>query len=93
MTVLKSDLTDQIAKEFNLSGRKSTRIINAFIDSISENLSKGEKVEIRGLGTFEVYLQKGMELPDLKTGKKEKVKPYKVVNFRSSQTLKRKVNS
>lgn len=50
----KSDLVTKIAEKSNLTKKDSEKVLNAFVESVKETLSKGEKVTLVGFGTFEV---------------------------------------
>ena len=55
-------------------------LVNLFFESITEALSKGEKVELRGFGSFRVKRRKSRQGRNPKTGASVKV-PEKVVPF------------
>ena len=51
----KRDLIDEVNKRFpHLSRRDSEVIINAIFDSMVESLAHGDRIEIRGFGSFVV---------------------------------------
>ena len=50
----KTELVAAMAKETNLSKKDVEAVLKSFIDVVSEELKKGEKVQLVGFGTFEV---------------------------------------
>lgn len=50
----KQDLIEAVASRVGLTKADADRAVNAFIDSVSGALARGEKVTVTGFGTFEV---------------------------------------
>ena len=53
-TMNKTDLIAAVSVSAGLSKKDTERVLNAAIDAITANLSKGEKGQLSGFGTFEV---------------------------------------
>lgn len=53
----KSDLVAQVAASAELSKKDAEKAVNAFIDSVTDALKKGDKVALVGFGTFETRKQ------------------------------------
>ena len=87
----KSDLVNQLAKEKSFTRAKSFLIIDSIFQAIATALKKGRRVEIRGLGSFEVRHYKSYTGHNPKTGKKIKVKAKKLPFFKSGK-LKEEIN-
>lgn len=49
----KSELVAAIAEKTELSKKDSEKMVKAFTDTVAEELTKGEKVQLVGFGTFE----------------------------------------
>jgi nucleoid DNA-binding protein len=58
MTLTKRDLVTRISAETGLSQQQSLDVVQKTLDYISEALSKGDKVELRNFGVFEVKVRK-----------------------------------
>src|SRR6185436_10939229 len=58
MTLTKRDLVTRISAETGLSQQQTLDIVQKTLDYISEALSKGDKVELRNFGVFEVKARK-----------------------------------
>ena len=50
----KTELVAAIAEQAELSKKDSEKALKAFIDVVSDELKKGEKIQLVGFGTFEV---------------------------------------
>ena len=88
----KSDLIDALSKEIGITLKMSEDIINTVFHDMSNALAKGERVEIRGFGSFKVKKYKGYKGRNPKTGEVIKVKPKKLPFFKCGKELKEKVD-
>lgn len=89
----KSDLVATIGQKLpNLSGKDVEVIINSIFDSMTDALSKDERIEIRGFGSFEVRVRKSRIGRNPKTGQSVNVSERKVPFFKVGKELKEKVN-
>ena len=57
----KAELLSKISEKSNLTKVESERALNAFIDTVTETLAAGEKVQLVGFGTFESRARKARE--------------------------------
>jgi len=58
MTVTKRDLVLSISSETGLSQQEVQRVVQAVLDKVAEALIRGDKIELRGFGVFEVKVRK-----------------------------------
>ena len=84
----RSELVDLVAEKANLSKKDSDKALKAVLDSITESLVKGEKVQLVGFGTFEVRNRKEREGRNPATGEKITVKAQKTPAFKPGKALK-----
>ena len=87
----KSELVDLVAEKTEMSKKDSEKAVKAVVDSISEGLKRGEKVQLVGFGTFEVRHRKAREGRNPSTGAKIKIPALKVPAFKPGKALKEKV--
>lgn len=87
----KSELVDLVAEKTEMSKKDSEKAVKAVIDSISEGLKRGDKVQLVGFGTFEVRKRKAREGRNPSTGAKIKIPALKVPAFKPGKALKEKV--
>ena len=87
----KSELVDLVAEKAEMTKKDSAKAVEAVLDSITEGLVRGDKVQLVGFGTFEVRNRKEREGRNPATGEKIKIKALKVPAFKPGKALKEKV--
>jgi integration host factor subunit beta len=88
----KSELIQALAKEADLPLRKSEEIVNMVFDTMSKALVDGDRIEIRGFGSFTVKEYEGYTGRNPKTGQKIAVEEKRLPFFKAGKELKDKVN-
>ena len=88
----KSDLIETLNKEFDITKPEATTIVNLFFDEMSNALSKGDRVEIRGLCSFYVKKYKGYTGRNPRTRERVKVKGKKLPFFKPGKELRERAN-
>lgn len=84
----KADLVMEVAKQTSLTKKESETVIKTIFDSISEALGEGDKVELRGFGSFRVRDRKSRQGRNPKTGDTVKVPAKKVPFFKAGKELR-----
>lgn len=84
----KSDLIVALAENADLPQRKSEEIVNLFFDSMAKALLDGDRIEIRGFGSFTVKDYKGYTGRNPKTGNRIGVAPKKLPFFKTGKDLR-----
>jgi integration host factor subunit beta len=92
-TLTKADLIEEVLKVTELPRKESETIVETIFDSIIEAIQKGEKIEIRGFGSFRTRQRKGRVGRNPKTGEKVEVPAKRIPFFKPSKELKDFVNS
>ncbi|MBP1742436.1 MAG: ihfA-2, partial [Deltaproteobacteria bacterium] len=90
--VTKDFIARVLAAEGNLSSRRAEGLVETLIELIKASLASGEDVLIRGFGRFCVRTKKERKGRDPITGASMMLKPRKIVTFRCSDPLKKKLN-
>jgi integration host factor subunit beta len=88
----KADLIELIAKRSDLPKKPAEIIVNTIFQSVTEALESGEKVELRGFGSFRMKVRDARTARNPKTGEKVQVDMKKVPTFRAGKELKEAVN-
>jgi len=88
----RSDLINALKEEANLSRKDSERIVDTFFQTITETLASGERVEIRGFGSFTVKKYKPYTGRNPKTGVQIRVPAKKLPFFKVGKELKEMVD-
>jgi len=89
----KSELIKTLAEQNNLQTDEATRIVNIFFQSIKDAMLRGDRVEIRGFGSFKVKDYQGYNGRNPKTGQSVKVQPKRLPFFRPGKELKDFLNT
>lgn len=89
----KSELVEALANAKDLTYKKSEEIVNLIFDSMTETLANGDRIEIRGFGSFVVKDYKAYMGRNPKTGEVIEVKPKKLPFFKVGKELRERVNS
>ncbi len=89
----KADLVADVAKTNGLTRIDAEVVVQTVLDSIVEALNSGEKVELRGFGSFRHRQRNPPQGRNPKTGEKVQVPAKKVAYFRPGKGLKELINS
>ena len=88
----KTELITAMAEQAELSKKDTEKALKAFVDVISDELVKGEKIQIVGVGTFEVVERKEREGKKPGTDEIITIPASKSPKFKAGKALKDKVN-
>ncbi len=88
----KADLVERIAAKVEISKKDSEAVVNTVFRCIVEALSQGDKVELRGFGSFRTRERQPRIGRNPKTGDKVEVPEKKVPFFKPGKNLKKLVN-
>jgi len=89
----KSELIDAVASKTDLSKADAGRALDAIVESITETLSKGDKVTLIGFGTFGVSERSARTGRNPQTGDPIDIPAAKVPKFTAGKKLKDVVNN
>lgn len=89
----RTELVAAMAAETQLSKKDAEAALKAFIDVVSAELKKGEKVQLVGFGTFEVAERAEREGRNPQTGETMKIAASKAPKFKAGKALKDSVNA
>ncbi|MGB9617980.1 MAG: HU family DNA-binding protein [Desulfomonilaceae bacterium] len=89
----KSDLIAALAKEADLPLRKAEEIVNLVFETMSKALIEGNRIEIRGFGSFMVKEYRGYTGRNPKTGEQILVTDKRLPFFKTGKELKEKVDA
>ena len=88
----KIELIATLKKETEITKSEAAKIVEIFFNEMSEALSKGDRVELRGLCSFFVKKYKSYTGRNPKTGEKVKIAPKKLPFFKCGKELKERVD-
>lgn len=90
--VTKNQLIDAVANTSGHTKKDLETVIDAVLEHVGEALSKGEKVDLRGFGSFVAREKKARQGRNPKTGETIEIAARKAVAFKPSKELAGKVN-
>ena len=88
----KSELVDAIVAKTGETKKATEATLNAFLETVVEVLSKNEKVQLVGFGTFEVRERAKRKGRNPQTGEEIVIPASKAPVFKAGKNLKEKVN-
>ncbi len=88
----KSDIINTLYNETDLTKKEATIVVDTFFNEMANALSKGDRVEIRGLGSFNVRKYKAYTGRNPKTAENVRIKPKKLPFFKCGKELKKRVD-
>ena len=90
--MIKNDIALAIEKKSEFNGAKSLLIVETILECLKDALTRKEKVEIRGFGSFKVKHYKPYVGRNPKTGEKVEVPPKRIPYFKPGKELKELLN-
>ena len=89
----KSDIINLVSDKNNLSLADTEYSIKKIIDYMGVNLYQGDRIEIRGFGSFCLHTHKSRIARNPKTGDKIALERRNTIHFKPSKELKSRVNN
>jgi integration host factor subunit beta len=88
----KAELIEEVARVVEMTRKDSETIVETIFDSIVNSLQKGEKIEIRGFGSFRTRQRQPRVGRNPKTGSRVEVPSKRIPYFKPSKELRDLVN-
>lgn len=88
----KADLVEEVTKIGDLTRRDGEVVVDTVFDAVIQALQSGDKIEIRGFGSFRIRQRKPRTGRNPKTGEKVEVPAKRVPYFKPSKELRDLVN-
>jgi len=89
----RSELEKELAQEFSLQPSQCEQILDTIINHMTEVLKNGDRIEIRGFGSFFTKDYKSYDGRNPRTGATVHVSPKKLPHFRPSKELLTRLNN
>lgn len=89
----KSELIRTLADQNNISADEASMVVNTFVEKMKESLLDGDRVEIRGFGSFKIKKYGTYNGRNPRTGEQVSVAPKRLTFFRAGKELKEYINS
>ena len=91
-SMTKAELVEEVSKVSDLTKKHSELIVETVFKSIIDALHRGEKIELRGFGSFRLRQRESRKGRNPKTGDKVDVPPKRVPYFKPGKELKDLIN-
>jgi integration host factor subunit beta len=88
----KSQLIARLANKVGLPNKEATTVVETVFNGIAESLARGQRVELRGFGSFGLKQREGRVGRNPKTGEAVKVEPKQVMFFKAGKELRERVS-
>jgi len=89
----KAELVEEVASASDLTKKDAEVIVQTVLDSITESLQRGEKIELRGFGSFRIRNRSSRQGRNPKTGSGVSVPAKKVPYFKPGKEIKDLINT
>lgn len=88
----KAELVEEVARSTELTKKHAEIIVNTVFESIVDSLKAGEKIELRGFGSFRIRRRGARIGRNPKTGAKVKVPAKRIPYFKPGKDLREMLN-
>lgn len=92
MIMNKNELVEKVAASSGLTKSQADGAVSAVVEALTEALKAGDKVTLKGFGTFEVRSRNARMGRNPRTNETMEIKASKAPAFKASSTLKKVVN-
>jgi integration host factor subunit alpha len=92
MALTKADIIESVKRQIGLPQKKSNEVVEQLIETINSTLASGKDVLVSGFGKFCVNDKKERRGRNPATGDSMMLRPRRVVTFKCSGKLRRKMN-
>jgi integration host factor subunit beta len=89
----KADLIERVSDRIKLTKKQTELIVNTLFTSITDALTQGDKVELRGFGSFRVRQRHSRDGRNPKTGQGVHIPPKRVPFFKAGKELREMVDN
>ena len=92
MVMTKAELVEDVARAVELSKKDAERLVEIVFESVIDSLNQGEKIELRGFGSFRVRERGARRGRNPKTGNPVDIPAKRVPYFKPGKELKELIN-
>jgi len=86
--VIKSDIIDKVARNADITKVKAVVAVEAVLDAMKDSMQRGERIELRGFGVFQVKPRKKGIGRNPRTGREVLIPPGKTIRFKPGKNLR-----
>ena len=85
--MIKVDIVDEVARAANITKDKAEMAVDAVFDTMRISMQRGERIELRGFGVFQVKPRKRGIGRNPRTGKEVRIPPGRTIRFKPGKDL------
>jgi integration host factor subunit beta len=89
----KSDLIESLAQRQNITLKDAKSIVNTILETMIATMAKGEEIQLRGFGSFQIREYASYVAKNPKTGKEIMIQAKKLPYFKVGKDLRERVNN
>jgi integration host factor subunit alpha len=89
----KIDIIQDVYEKLGFSKKDAAKIVESVFELMKDSLARGEKIKISGFGNFSVKEKNSRRGRNPQTGSEIEISARKVLTFKSSQVLRKALNS
>jgi DNA-binding protein HU-beta len=86
--MIKTDIINNVAKAADITRIKAVIAVEAVLDAMKESMKRGERIELRGFGVFQVKPRKKGIGRNPRTGYEVRIPPGKTIRFKPGKNLR-----
>ena len=91
-TITRNELANAVHKQIGLSHNESAQLVSSVLNEVASCLEQGNSVKLSSFGTFSVHSKNERVGRNPKTGVEARISPRRVLSFRPSNLMKKRVN-
>lgn len=85
--MIKSDIINNVARTAEITRVRAVVAVEAILDAMKESMRRGERIELRGFGVFQVKPRKRGIGRNPRTGKEVRIPPGRTIRFKPGKDL------
>lgn len=86
--MVKADIINQVSAQASITKVKAVQAVEALLDAMKEAMRRGERIELRGFGVFQVKPRKKGIGRNPRTGREVRIPPGKTIRFKPGKHLR-----
>jgi DNA-binding protein HU-beta len=85
--MIKVDIINEVSATANITKVKAEQAVEAVLDAMKNSMQRGERIELRGFGVFQVKPRKRGIGRNPRTGKEVRIPPGRTIRFKPGKDL------
>lgn len=86
--MIKADIINQVSKAADITRVKAVIAVEAVLDAMKRSMQRGERIELRGFGVFQVRPRKKGIGRNPRTGREVRIPPGRTIRFKPGKNFK-----